>query len=201
MRTHIRPILTLIFISFVFGSAVFRPVATVKQNFTFKVRFEQDGNPVEILNHTLHLKPTPFDIIFELPQPMGILVNGSLNDLNYLQAAANKPLHKLPGFAETGMAEEKFNPGKEILLAEDAPGYWYFASHKAHRFNQVFEKDAKLICRRTVQKLVETSTEKEIKISEVSKPLYLIFISYKPAPEITDRIEVQRQYVTLNWKK
>lgn len=58
-----------------------------------------------------------------------------------------------------------------------------------------------LICKRTIEHLFDPQTETSTKILDVHKPIYLVFVSYESGEGITDRIEVQRQYIAVKWIK
>ena len=168
---------------------------------TFSVYFEQDGNKIDIINNEVKLKRALFSIILVFPQPMGLLINGSFNDSTYHFALKNLPMDQLPGFRETGMAEDNFNPKKEILIANNAPSYWYYDSKKENRFDNVTEENSKLICEREIKTLDNVDTKKNSKVSDCKNPLYLVFISYAQGKDWGDRIEVERIAAKINWQQ
>ena len=168
---------------------------------TFKVTIEQNGTQQEIKNNSVVLNRRTFDIVIEFSEPMALLVNASFNKKTFNQASKNIHLDKLPGFQETGMAEGYFNTEKQLFLAYKAPNYWYYDSDDDNRFNIVDKTDHGIICKRTIENLYDIDTKTSIKTKEIDKPLYLVFISYKRGENITDRIEVQRQYFKVKWSE
>lgn len=167
----------------------------------FKITIEQNGKQQKIEDNHILLQPGSFEIVIEMSEPMGILVNASFDDKTFKLASKNKHLDKLPGFEETGMAEGLLNTDKEILLSEKAPSYWFYDTEEENRFNSISKLENGIVCKRTIENLFDTETSTGIKITDVSKPIYLVFISYKKGSEITDQIEVQRQSIAIEWVK
>jgi hypothetical protein len=165
----------------------------------FSVTIEQDGKPVKINNKIVVLKPSAFDIVINIPAPMSLLLNASFDTKTYKPATENKHLDELFGFKETGMAEGRFNSDKEMYVLDEAPSYWYYDSDKDHRFNAVEHVGNRIICKRTVENLYNPVTEVGTKVTDNNKPLYLVFLTAKPGQDRTERIEVQRQCLEINW--
>ncbi|MCU0428988.1 MAG: hypothetical protein MUF42_03370 [Cytophagaceae bacterium] len=167
----------------------------------FHVLIEQGGVIITPNNGEINLKKGEFNIVFELSEPMGVLVNGSFQETTYERAVKGKPKSDLPGFENTGMAEGLLNPDKEIFISNDAPNYWFYDDKENNRFNSVEVVNEKLICKRIIQNFYEVETKKNIKVENVSKPLYLVFISYRQGKSIVDEIETKREWVKINWIK
>lgn len=102
-----------------------RYVPSTSSDPTFTVTVEQGGHEQTITNGKVMVKPMSFDIVIEMSEPMGVLVNASLNSRSFTKAINQKHLDKIPGFQETGMAEGLFNSDRAITLAELAPMYWF----------------------------------------------------------------------------
>lgn len=167
----------------------------------FNVTIEQNGKQQKIEDNQVILHKGAFEIVIEMSEPMGILVNASFDDKTFKLASNNKHLDKLPGFEETGMAEGLLNTDKEILLSEKAPSYWFYDTEEENRFNSIKKLETSIICKRTIENLFDTETSTRIKVTDVNKTIYLVFISYKKGAEITDQIEVQRQSIAIEWAK
>lgn len=167
----------------------------------FAVYFSQNNTAADIIDNTVTLDKKSFDLLLGFSEPMGVLVNASFDSKTYDLALKGKALDKLPGFEQTGMAEGLLNTDKEIVLSEEAPGYWFYDNEEEHRFNEVQKTDTGFICLRTIEKLVDADNQTEIRVSEVNQPLYLVFISYKRGQSIMDRVEVQRQCIKIEWRK
>ena len=168
---------------------------------SFNISIQQHGKSVPVSKNEVMLDRFAFDIVIEFSEPMGVLVNVSFNNKTFMHASQSMPLDELPGFQETGMAEDLLNRNKEIFVCNSAPSYWFYDSDTEHRFNSVKKSNSGIICKRTIQNLYDVDSKINTKILDIGKELYLVFISYEPGKEITDRVEVQRQYLTVKWKK
>jgi len=167
----------------------------------FHVKIEQDGQIIEPVKNKISLKKKEFSIVFEFSEPMGLLINGSFVKKTYKLASKNKPKTKLPGFQTTGMAEGLLNPDKEIFISNDSPNYWFYDDNEMNRFNEIMVLGDKIICKRIIQNIYDIDTKTSIKVEDVSKPLYLVFISYKRGDKVTDQIEIKREFVKIKWIK
>ncbi|MBN4052002.1 hypothetical protein JYT53_00715 [Cytophagaceae bacterium AH-315-L13] len=167
----------------------------------FHVKIEQDGQIIEPINNKIILKRKEFSIVFEFSEPMGLLINGSFVKKTYKLASKNKPKTRLPGFQNTGMAEGLLNPDKEIFVSNDSPNYWFYDDNEKNRFNEIITIGDKIICKRIIQNLYDIGTKTNIKVEDVDKPLYLVFISYKRGDKVTDQIEIKREFVKIKWIK
>lgn len=130
---------------------------------------------------------------------MGVLVSASFNNKTYNLAKKQKALNELPVFDNTGMAEGDFNREKEIFLSDDAPSYWIYTSQDEHRFNEVNIYENRITAVRAIKYLYDVNTKETISVSDVKKPLYLVFISAK-YNEKWERTEMHRQYVEIKWE-
>jgi len=66
---------------------------------------------------------------------------------------------------------------------------------------KVHKTDTGIICLRTIEKLSDTDNNREVPLKKVDKPLYLVFISYKPGQSIMDQVEMQRQCIKIEWQE
>ncbi len=167
----------------------------------FHVRIEQNGKVFESINGLVTLDKKEFNIVFEFSEPMGLLINGSFYEKTYKLASKGIIKSELPGFKNTGMAEGLLNPDKEILISDDSPNYWFYDDNEKNRFNSIEEAGGNILCRRIIQNLYDVETKTTIKVEDVSKPLYLVFISYKRGEKITDEIELKREWIKIIWNK
>lgn len=170
------------------------------QHEIFSVHFEQGTKVIEA-DDDVTLKKEPFDIVFEFPEPMGVLMHASFNPETYNLALENKPLKKLPGFENTGMAEGLFNPDNEILLNATAPGYWFYDNDEAHRFNEAKEKSGKITCKRHVVQFNEIDSNRITNVEDVIAPLNLVFISVERGESEKEVLEIHRVPVQINWEE
>jgi len=192
--------LTLIIVVLVLGSGNF-PKNKEPSNKTFSVTIEQNGETKNIKKGTVLLDPDTFDIVIKISEPMGLLVNASFKEKTFKLASRNKHLDKLPGFEQTGMAEGLLNSERELFISCKAPNYWFYNSSEENRFNIITKTDNGIICKRTIGKLFDTDNQTYVNVIDIDKPMYLVFVSYNRGENVTDIIEVQRQYIEIKWKK
>ena len=88
----------------------------------------------------------------------------------------------------------------EITLSDNAPNYWYYDRENDHRFNTVDVDASGITAIRNVDYLRYVKTDNPIHISEVEKPLYLVFISLK-RNENSEPTEIHRQSIKIKWKR
>lgn len=176
---------------FLISSAIFK-----EQD--FHVKIEQDGKIIKPINNEVTLKKKEFALVFEFPEFMGVLISASFNDKTFKPASKNKPKIKLPGFANTGMAEGMLNSEKDIMIADDAPSFWFYEDDANHRFNEVIKERGNFTCKRIIQKYYIVADQTSIKVEESKDPLYLVFISYKV--DGIKEVELKREYVKINWE-
>lgn len=174
---------------------------TVTAQHKFKMYIEQNGYRIAAHKNTVKIDPGTFNIVFEFPEPMGVLVNGSRDQATYKAASRNESFEQLPGFSETGMAEGLGNKDKEIILAEYAPGFWFYDDDKTHRFNSVERKDGKLICKRTIENLYDKTSQTSVKVADTKGKLYIVAVSAKKGKTWDDKIEVHREYIIVKMVK
>jgi hypothetical protein len=165
----------------------------------FTIRILQDGMEVPIKKNEVTLDKKPFVIEFSLVSPMGILVNASFDEQSF-NISKNKKNGMIPGFHETGMAEDVFNKQKEIMISDQAPNYWYYETDEFNRFDKIEKKDGKIICTRTVEQLNRVAQSLTIPLEKVSAELYLVFlVTQRGKSEEADK-ELQRERLLIKWK-
>jgi hypothetical protein len=167
----------------------------------FHVTIEQRGQIIRPINGEVSLDKSEFTIVCEFTQPMGLLINASFNKKTYELANKGKSKSELPGFENTGMAAELLNPNKEICLSEDAPNYWYYENNEENRFDTIDKVQGKIICKRIIQNLHDVENNRNIKVENVTAPLYLVFISKKPGKDVMNDIEIKRESVEIRWRE
>ncbi|MCL2328220.1 MAG: hypothetical protein FWC39_06860 [Bacteroidetes bacterium] len=166
----------------------------------FNVSISQNGEEKNIVNNTVTLQKKEFAIVVHFSQPMTLLVSAALNDKTYKPATKQKPLDELPAFINPGaMAETMFNKDKEILLSDDSPSNWYYDSIDDHRFNSIHIDENGITAEREIENLYDVIKKETIPISDVKKPLYLVFVSCKYNDK-KERTEIHRQYMEIKWE-
>jgi hypothetical protein len=146
----------------------------------FEIGVEQNGKTVTVKGNSVRIKRAPFSIVVRMNEPMGLLVLPSFEPEFHTLAANGAPWEKIT--EKTGMAEDNFNPGKEIVLYGDVPSYWHYIDAGNHRFNTVNkEENGMIICKRIIENITlagEDGKETRIAVAKSKqKALYLVFFN------------------------
>jgi len=165
----------------------------------FRVFIEQNGKLIEPNNGVVTLEKKSFNIVFEFNEPMGLLINGSFKSKTYNLASKGKPMSKLPGFKNTGFAEGLLNPDKDMFVSYEGPSCWFYDDPENNRFNFTEKVNGKIVCKRIIENLFDIDSNANIKVENVDKPLYLVFISYTNGDSNNDRLELNREWLQINW--
>jgi hypothetical protein len=179
--------------------AAFTLLSAAKGKRFFSLRILQDGVEIPVKKDAINLSKKPFVIELELYGPMGILVSASFDETSY-KLAKDKKYGVIPGFHETGMAEDVFNKSKEIMISDQAPNYWFYDSESFNRFDSVQKKEDHLVCTRTVEQLNRVGQNLIIPLDKVPGNLYLVFLlKQRGKSEEADK-ELQRERLMIRWK-
>lgn len=171
------------------------------QSGKFGLYFEQDGKRYDVVNNGLTLKAAPFELVLYFPEPMGVLLNASLEPFTFGPATRKKNTKKkddLLGFSQTAMAEAVFNPDKDIIINDNAPSYWYYDSATSHRFSEVIATDSGYLCKRRIEVLSFVADKKQELIEGNMPALYLVFMSVMQGKN-QHEIELMRAAVKVDW--
>lgn len=189
----------LIFLLFVFFFSIGCKQTTAQQEH-FHVTFEQDDMPIEAIGGKVTLEKKKFSIVFDLLGADGILIHASHNPKTYEMAKNGTPLSEMSSFAPgKAMAEYDKNPKKQIILAEDAYSYWYYKDKDKHRFDKITSIENGVRCKRIIRNLRKVAQDEPIKVRDVQRDLYLVFI-YHTWEEKFVQNEMKREFVQIEWE-
>lgn len=168
----------------------------------FRVFFEQNGVPQEIVSGAVALEKKPFDIIIHFPGPDSVFVSASYDSDSYNAALSGEPLSAIKGFDETGMAEELFNKDETLMLSESAPHYWHYLDQNDHRFSEIIAADAYFVCRKKISFVsTEDNRGRPVEISKIKKKeIYLVFMKLDWNKDFTDKNEFKRLPLKIIFK-
>jgi len=162
---------------------------------------EQDGRIINIIDDTAMINRKQFRFVFSFRQPDGILLNASFEPASYESAASGTPVENIPGFSNTGIAEEPFNPEYQMFISNDSPNYWYYADETDSRFDSVTKDETGFKCRRTISSFIELQGKAEKK--EISKlkhdTIYIVISMIEWNDDFTKMIERSRRYFKIKF--
>jgi hypothetical protein len=166
----------------------------------FRVYFEQGTKVIEA-DDEVTLKKEPFDIVFEFPEPMEVLVHASFSPETYDLALGAEQIKKLPGFANAPVTEEETNEDNEIMLNATAPARWFYTNDETHSFDEAKENSGKVTCKRRVVFFNEVDSNRLTGVEDVFQPLNLVFISTARGENDKEVLEIHRVPVRVRWEE
>lgn len=182
---------------------VFLTCVAFAQDPKVSLRFIQGGAAVTPVNGAVDLKKEPFTVEVTLDNIDGVYVYADFTDALY-KLDDKAPIPELQDIPYKVMAEEVFNPKKELLMSNDSWLFWGY--NKAQPQQSRLDKDIKVVNdhsvtgTKTIQQFTVPSSQKTIKVAEVTQPLYLFFLTTLPFQQRALVKEVSRQKIKINWK-
>jgi len=172
-----------------------------KESF-FLLKLEQNGREIDIVDHSAHLSAGPFTLVLIYKEPIGVLVNFSLEPTLYNGFKEGKEMGEIVPDPNLfmGLAENDFNLEDRIFIHPIAPHYLYYLDDNAHRFSQISNQAGYIECRRKVSvfSLLESDVPPQAISSLSGKPLYLVF-QYSQWGADWKRIVKQRDYLKISY--
>lgn len=163
------------------------------------VYIEQDGRLINFIDNTAEIKKSQFRFVFTLRQPDGFLLNASFSPESYDAAAGGGGLETIPGFLNTGIAEELFNPEYTMFISSDSPNYWYYYSDSDSRFDSVTKEDDIIKCRRTISSVIDLDRNGEKKDTSriIHDTIYIVIVRIEWNDNFTRMIEKSRRFLKI----
>ncbi|CAN0004164.1 unnamed protein product [Chrysoparadoxa australica] len=160
----------------------------------------QKGKAVPIRDHEVKLSRRTFELNFPFRKTTSFLVSCSYEDATLKAARDNQPIEELPGFAQTGMAEGRFNDQKDVIVSQSAPSYWYYNDANDTRFDSIIQLDKKnFVGIRTIEQLYDVAQRKHVELRGNRQPLHFVFIAYDYDKRLNKRVEIKRNWLTINF--
>lgn len=169
------------------------------------LKFIQNGATVTPVNGAIELKRQPFsiEVTLDLNDIDGVYLYADFTDAIY-KLGDKDPLPDLQDIPYKVIPEVNFAVQHQIVISNDNWAFWYYDKNKnEHRF----EKDVKMVNDHTVTgtKIIEQfyypTSEKVVKVTDVTQPLYLFFLVTNPFNKRGLVKEYSRQKVKINWAK
>jgi hypothetical protein len=166
---------------------------------TFEIEIYQDGAKVEIKNELIKLNKKEFQIKVNLINTEGVFVNSSFTK-DYFSIPLNKKVKDLDSWGARTMVEENFNTDKDLAISSESFCYWFYDSTMDwHRFDKDIQRKGNTTTGTiTVSILDDIDHRKKIELSQVSKPVYLVFLTRKENKNTP--IELERSRLKIVWK-
>ncbi|AIM37073.1 hypothetical protein KO02_10470 [Sphingobacterium sp. ML3W] len=147
------------------------------QSPSFKVKIIQNGIAVEPKDDVYYLKSEAFSFAFTAQDVDGFLVGATFDDDLYRSAIGTVDL-EVSWFANTGIADGRFNPDQELMVTNDAPSYWYYTDNMDHRFDENPTGTAdNYVAKRTILRFKDLAVDKVIPVEDFKKSVYIYMYS------------------------
>ncbi|MEZ5007687.1 MAG: hypothetical protein R2753_05985 [Chitinophagales bacterium] len=167
-----------------------------------EVFIEQHGKIIKPSKGRVVLDKTSFNLIFEFPQPMAVVVNTAFDDLLLEQAAEGQFIVEREQFSlENMIAVELFNPDRLIFVSGEASSPMFYEGEEEHNFNKVEIKNGKYRCTRTVETIFDVDAGIRMGIENINTPIYLVFAPTTDGIKMTSNIAIKSNYLTIEWKE
>jgi hypothetical protein len=166
----------------------------------FSAYVVQNGVHLETHLQEVVVKRAPFTVVVDCPDSEGVFVNVSFEKKTFKGALENVPVWKLPGFYNTALPELWNNPDGELFVAYAYPMYWFIESPKKHRFTLFQKINNRYVCERNVEKLFDMDFRQEIRIEDVTQPLYFTFIKFEVEGDNARVKELMRHEFMIVWE-
>jgi len=167
----------------------------------FKVKVRQNEAFIPIKNDMVRLKKQPFDLVFILQEPMGILVNASFDPTSFEQTQNKININNIKGFEHTGMAEGLFNEDTQVAVFDNGPNYWFYEDYTTHRFNRVGRGEKRqVVGTRTITNILNVNLDDRPTLSienMAENELYFVFCRAERGKDFNDRIELQKEVLKI----
>ena len=205
MRKSFYATLILYFLTFtLFGQVLDRELESFladKESF-FLVKLDQNSQEIDIVDHSAYLSAGPFTLVLIYKEPIGVLVNFSLEPTLYNGFREGKEMGEIVPNPDLfmGLAENDFNLEDRIFIHPIAPHYLYYQDGNAHRFSQISNQAGYIECRRKVSvfSLLGSDVPPQAISALSGKPLYLVF-QYSRWGADWKRIVKQRDYLKISF--
>ncbi len=169
------------------------------------IRIQQDESVLlDSFETRLVLQKKAFKIQVLLENMDGIYCYAAFTDSIYRLAETDV----VPGFAglpNLAMAEEQFNKEKELLVNPQGWAYWFYnPKENWHRFNKkiILLDSNRVVGIKSIKQIYFVETSKEVKLKDISQPLYLFFVAVKETDATGKPItELLRKKVKIEWIK
>lgn len=165
---------------------------------SFTIAIEQDGQPIQVVDHTARLRKKPFVLVFKFRARDSVLVNASMNPQSYEAARVGAPLKDIAGFGAAGLIEGMNNMEQEVILSDTDYQYWFYDSPSINRFDKTSEDGGSIVCRRTIAKVFLSDKQRSLPIERFTgEALYLVLIKATRPNLYVESREYQREYLKL----
>jgi hypothetical protein len=199
---HLALAALIIVAALMFGCENMGMQAKEAQPVHFTMGVEQNGQRIAVDGHTVRIRRAPFRLVFYFEQMGSMLAHASRepDKVQALQAGRNVNTLFPPGQA---YAEELNNPEQAFYMGGGGYHNWLYLGPKVHRFDPgAVHKlgDRGFICRRTVEKLVDTDQGRTIPLEETTADrLYLSFVQTERVAGSASRSELQRDWLIVEF--
>jgi hypothetical protein len=164
----------------------------------FRVRVEQDGAAVPIVDHQVKLARHAFTFVFELAGIDFFSVNASYKSHTLDLARANAPLSALDGVFGLGRAAaEELDPPHGMFVDDESFNSWGWKDdvHRCHA-HETPPGEQYAVCKRVVETFRNGPAETPVEKSTATA-LYVVVMSTETSTADMTQKELQRDWLTI----
>ncbi len=181
------------------------PVLSYSQKKQVTIRIAQDES---VLLHSyetnLVLKKKSFKIQVLLGNTSGLYVFAAFSDSICCRVTELDTIAGFGSLPDRAMKEAHYNKEKELLVNDDnSCSYWFYDNQvNDHMFNKkiIFLDSGRVVGTKTVKQLLYVPAQREIKLKDVTVPLYLLFVAVSEFDSAGKPFkELVRRKVKIEW--
>lgn len=152
-------------------------ISSWAQEGTIEVLIKQNGVTVPIQHGVVSLKSSEFSFEITSYNVDGFLIGATFDKDLYRSAIGEADL-EVEWFNNTAIADEVFNPNKELIISDEVPTYWHYTNAKDHRFDSAPKGNAqKWVGNRSIKVLNNLSSYESIPLTKFKDTVYVYFYS------------------------
>lgn len=164
----------------------------------FDVTIVQDGKALVAADGKVELKRRPFQVVIRMRAKGAVQLNASTDPKLYRAARSGGSVAAVIPLAGTGMAENDFNPDRDLMLSNTGYHYLHNMGPDSHRFDSVRPDGDGFICTRSVDKFSGLEAGEGLAVSRFKgEVLYLVLVKSKFNPDTMKSVAEQVEPLVL----
>jgi len=180
------------------GPLAEKPPENQRPDRFFAVFIRQDGQDLPVVKGHVSLHRRPFQVVIRMKSKGAVQLNASTNPKLYQAARRGASVAAVIPLAGTGMAENDFNPDRDLMLTDEGYHYLHHQGPESHRFDQVRPDGNGFVCVRSVDKLSGQQAGEATPVSAFkSEVLYLVLIKSRFDRHKMDSVAEQVEQLAL----
>lgn len=183
------------------GPLAEKPLETRSPERFFDVSIVQDGRTLVAVDGQVKLKKRPFQVVIRMRQKGAVQLNASTDPELFQAARSGGSVAAVIPLAGTGMAENDFNPDRDLMLSNSGYHYLHHMGPESHRFDSVRPDGTGFVCTRSVDALRGLEAGEGLPVAKFAgEVLYLVLIKSRFNPDTMNSVAEQVEPLALVFK-